>query len=65
METTMALNVVTRLPARLEPFGQRGWTVFEFATSEQAAEWFMSYPEAAMPCWRRFSIVAGKLVLVR
>ena len=42
--------------------GDAGWTVREFATARDAARFVAAYPEAAMPCWQRFSVVAGELV---
>lgn len=62
---TQARKLVTKVPARLEPFGQTGWTVFGFATATEAAAWVASNPRAAMPCWRRFDVVDGDLVLAR
>lgn len=62
---TKAAQMVTTLPARLEPFGKTGWTVVTFKTAQEAAAWFTSYPDAAMPCWRRLSVVDGALMQVR
>jgi endo-beta-N-acetylglucosaminidase D len=57
---------VTKVPARLEPLNMGiGWTVFEFATAKEAAEWVASFPQAAMPCWKRWETRDGNLMLVR
>jgi hypothetical protein len=56
---------VTKVPARLEPFGDIGWTVFEFATAKEAAKWVASFPSAAMPCWKRWEVRDGNLMCVR
>lgn len=53
-----------KLPYRLEPFGQNGWTVSEMS-AEDAASFVARYPSAAMPCWRRFDTIDGKLVQTR
>lgn len=53
------------LPARLEPFGGIGWTICEFADARAAAAFVVAHPSAAMPCWRRFDIVDGALMVVR
>lgn len=42
------------IPARLEPFGQIGWTLFAFSTAAAAVEFVRAHPDAAMPCWRRW-----------
>lgn len=60
-----ASKMVTELPARLEPFGGKGWTVFRFDSAQDAAAWFESNRSAAMPCWKRMSVVDGALMLVR
>lgn len=65
MTNTTSNTEVTRLPHRMEPFGGRGWTVREFSTANDAAEWFMANRDAAMPCWRRMEVVSGALVVVR
>lgn len=65
MDATRKMTQVTQVPARLEPFGETGWTVFSFADARAAAEWVASYPQAAMPCWRRFETVGGELMLAR
>lgn len=56
---------VTSLPARLEPFGKTGWTVVTFASAQEAAAWFLSYPAAAMPCWKRMAVIDGALMMVK
>lgn len=48
---------VTRIPHRLEPFGIKGWTVFEAADPYEAAQFVMGHPDAAMPCWLRFRTI--------
>lgn len=67
MSTTanMTTKKVTAVPARLEPFGDVGWTVFCFKSAGAAAAWVVANPQAAMPCWRRFDVVGGELVLAR
>jgi hypothetical protein len=58
--------LVTKVPARLEPLKMGiGWTVFEFATAKDAADWVASFPQAAMPCWKRWETRDGNLMLVR
>lgn len=52
------------LPYRLEPFGQIGWTVARM-TAEAAAEFVRTNGAAAMPCWKRFDVIDGRLVQVR
>jgi hypothetical protein len=49
----MNTAAITSLPHRLEPWGMTGWTVREFASASDAADFFCRYPAAAMPCWRR------------
>ncbi len=69
MKTTT--NEVTRLPVRLErlpakyrgSFPAIGWTVMQFKSSEDAAIFFTRYGAVAMPCWKRMSVVGGKLVM--
>ena len=56
---------VLRVPSRTEPFGGIGWTVYEFATAREAAEFVRGFPQAAMPCWKRFEIIGGELIQVR
>lgn len=56
---------VTTVPARLESFGQTGWTVFTFATPADAGAWVQANPQAAMPCWRRCEVIDGELTQVR
>jgi len=63
--TTDKTAAITRLPHRLEPWGMTGWTVREFASASDAADFFERYPAAAMPCWRRMAVIGGQLVLVR
>lgn len=53
-----------KLPYRLEPFGQIGWSVVE-TTREAAAQFFLTYQSARMPCWSRFEVIGGKLYIVR
>jgi hypothetical protein len=48
---------VTRIPYRLEPFGERGWTVFEATDPYEAAAFVARHPDAAMPCWRRYKTI--------
>ncbi len=36
--------------------GDAGWTVVECRTAERAADFVAAYPQAAMPCWRRFEV---------
>jgi hypothetical protein len=65
MKTTNHIPV-TKVPALLAPLKMgSGWTVFEFATAKDAADWVASYPAAAMPCWKRCEIIAGELMQVR
>lgn len=61
----MEAEKVTQVPARLEPFGGIGWTIFEFSSAHEAAEWVSRYRSAAMPCWKRFEIIDGELLQVR
>lgn len=42
-----------------------GWSVASFKSSEDAARFVQNYPNAAMPCWRRFEVIEGKLIIVR
>ncbi len=63
------------IPYRLEAFPGmgNGWTSTEFdnATPKgesgrtDAAWFFETYKSAAMPCWRRFDVVDGRLVQAR
>ena len=64
MKTTTT-NLVTKLPFRCEPFGENGWTVGEFKSAKEAADFFQAYPNAAMPCWKRMDVINGELTLVR
>ncbi|WP_124076719.1 hypothetical protein [Burkholderia gladioli] len=50
------------LPFRLEPFGDRGYTVTRMSP-EAAARFVSKHRDAAMPCWDRFEIVSGRLTL--
>lgn len=59
------MKLQTQVPYRLEPFGGAGWSVALFASAELAAGFVQAHPQAAMPCWRRFDVIAGALVLVR
>ncbi len=43
--------------------GNAGWTMGEFPTAQAAARFVKAHPEAAMPCWQRFSVVGGELVI--
>lgn len=52
------------LPYRLEPFGLNGWTVVSMS-AEVAANFVRNNPAAAMPCWKRFDVIEGRLVQVR
>lgn len=63
--TAYKTAAITCLPHRLEPWGMVGWTVREFASASDAADFFRRYPAAAMPCWRRMEVIDGQLVLVR
>jgi hypothetical protein len=65
MNTTTKTNLVTKLPYRLEPFGDKGWTVSEFKSAKEAADFFQAYQSAAMPCWKRMGVINGELTLVR
>lgn len=56
---------VTKVPARIASNPASGWTVYEFATPEKAAEFVAGYPECAMPCWKRFETLDGRLMQVR
>jgi hypothetical protein len=58
-------KTVTSLPHRMEPFGEVGWTVTQFATAEDAAAFFLAHRDAAMPCWHRMEVVGGELAVVR
>ena len=60
---TTAANKIN-LPYRLEPFGMIGWTVSTM-TATEAALFVQTHPSAAMPCWKRFDVIGGRLVLVR
>lgn len=57
--TTETANcpTVTRIPYRLEPFGIKGWTVFEATDPYDAARFVACHPDAATPCWRRFKTI--------
>ncbi|WP_411887388.1 hypothetical protein [Hydrocarboniphaga effusa] len=57
-------NEMVDLPYRLEKFGANGWTVSRM-TAAEAARFVTAHPDAAMPCWRRFDVIDGALVLVR
>ena len=59
------MTTVTQVPHRMECFGQTGWTVTTFATARDAAAFVSSNGAAATPCWKRFDIVNGELVLAR
>jgi hypothetical protein len=63
MNTTT--KTVSKVPSRTEPFGGIGWTVYEFANAREAADFVRSYPQAAMPCWKRFEVIDGDLIQVR
>jgi hypothetical protein len=56
---------VTQVPARTEPFGGIGWTVYTFIDAREAARWVAAFPQAAMPCWKRFETVNGELLRAR
>jgi len=64
-KTLNASKKVTAVPARTEPFGGIGWTVYEFANATEAAAWVRLYPQAAMPCWKRWDVIDGELLEVR
>ena len=51
------------LPFRLEPFGDRGYTVMRMSP-EAAARFVSKHRDAAMPCWDRFDTISGRLTLV-
>lgn len=36
--------------------GDAGWTLVECRTAERAADFVAAYPQAAMPCWKRFEV---------
>jgi hypothetical protein len=57
-------TAMINLPYRLEPFGMTGWTVSAMS-AEAAAQFVTNHPAAAMPCWKRFDVVAGRLVQTR
>jgi len=60
-----ATKLITRVPARTEPFGGIGWTVYEFSDATEAAEWTRKHPQAEMPCWRRYTILeTGELAIL-
>jgi hypothetical protein len=61
----MNAKPVTQVPARIATNPASGWTVYEFATPEKAAEFVAGYPECAMPCWKRFETIGGALMQVR
>lgn len=65
MEDAPMKKTITALPHRLESFGMVGWTVRQFANATEAAHFFKTYPECAMPCWKRMDVVGGELVLAR
>lgn len=53
-------QLTIKVPARLEPKGVKGWTVYEFATLADAHTWAARNQDAAMPCWRRAECWGGK-----
>lgn len=61
----MNATPVTKVPARIAENPTSGWTVYEFKTATEAAEFVAGYPECAMPCWKRFETVNGALMQVR
>lgn len=70
----MDTTPVTRLGTRLDFDGKggtvigrgtAGWTMLEFSTAREAAEFFVAHQHAAMPCWKRMEVVGGELVQVR
>ena len=65
MSNAATAKPVTKVPSRLEPLGKSGWTVFEFASANDAAAFVKAYPECRMPCWARFDVVEGALLLAR
>jgi|CXWL01.1.fsa_nt_gi hypothetical protein len=46
-------SLPVKLPARLEPFGGIGWTMFGFADVGSRDAWMIANPQARMPCWKR------------
>jgi len=72
--TKKAAQMVTSLPTRLDfdgrggmkpGRGSAGWTVYQFGSAVEAAEFFATHQHAAMPCWKRMDVVDGALVQVR
>lgn len=51
------------LPYRLEPFGQKGYSVARMSP-EEAACFVTKHRNAEMPCWSRFEIINARLTLV-
>lgn len=56
---------VTKVPSRIAENPNSGWTVYEFATPAEAADFIAAYPQCAMPCWKRFETIGGALMQVR
>jgi hypothetical protein len=61
----MTPTPVTKVPARIADNPTSGWTVYEFKTPADAAAFVATYPECAMPCWKRFETINGDLMQVR
>ena len=61
----MTAKPVLAVPARIASNPASGWTVYEFKSAREAAEFITGYPECAMPCWKRFEVISGDLMQVR
>lgn len=55
----------TGVPSLVLGNGSAGWTVKSFENSLQAAKFFLENQFCAMPCWERFAVVNGLLVIVK
>jgi hypothetical protein len=69
-----APKLVTSLPTLLDWDGRggmkpgrggAGWTVYQFVSAVEAAEFFEAHQHCAMPCWKRMDVIDGQLVQVR
>ena len=49
----MNAKPLTQIPARIVGNPASGWTVYEFASPENAAEFVVAHPECAVPAWKR------------
>jgi hypothetical protein len=56
------------VPFYLKPFGLGiGYSVKTFATTQEAADFVLQYrgTNVEMPCWRRFLVVDGALIVAK